>query len=90
VILVYLFISVVLVELDTVNAFVVVCRCCTVFESMSTCAQGAGFFTSTVAGSVIIPAAIEASVDYYVILRVTDVPAYFQRGLKNFSSHQRP
>jgi len=49
---------------------------------MTTHTEWAGFLASTVAGSVIVPAAFKTSIDHDVIFRVANMPTYFQFSVK--------
>jgi hypothetical protein len=56
---------------------------------MMSCAERAGFFTSTVTSSMVVLATIETSIYNYIIFRVADMPAYFQFGIENLLSRLR-
>jgi hypothetical protein len=76
VILAYLCVSIVLVKINTIIAFVV--DDAEQSEFVTSRAEWAGFFACTITSSMVVPATCKTSVYNYIIFRVTDMPAYFQ------------
>jgi len=56
---------------------------------MTSRAEWAGFFASTVASSMVVPAAFETTIYNYIIFRVSDMPDYFQLSIENRLSRLR-
>jgi hypothetical protein len=56
---------------------------------MTSRAEWAGFLASTVASSMVVPAAFETSIYNFIIFRVADMPDYFQLSIENRMSRLR-
>jgi hypothetical protein len=67
VILSHLCVTVALVEVDTINAFVIFWWRCAGVNCVASLVKWAGFFPSTVAGSLVLPTAFVTPVNNYII-----------------------
>jgi len=70
-VLCHLCVTVVLVEINTVNTFVVARWGCAGFNRVASHAKGAGFFTSAVNGSMVVLTAFVAPAHHYIISHIT-------------------
>jgi len=74
----HLCVTVLLVEVKTLNAFVVARWGCAGFDRVASHAKGAGFFTSAVDGSMVLLTAFVAPAHHYIISHITYMPSNLQ------------